>query len=472
MYSKRSARIAIFLFSLLLSASGLSETMYDTTTGQLLIPVLTVNGGQSYSATFSRISTDPLVWGLDSATPVSVNSRTAASYQTDAGTLTVREIYVDGQLFNLGFNVSDDCGAQVCLVPQLESLEDLGRAGSAIYTSVASTGSTFTCATCHAISEEDGFAADGFRRPGHPLLNATRRSEFKNGELSELLDAVNICRTEWMNTTAWDETDQEWLNLRNWLDDQATEDTSAAIVMEIVSPPEDVSGGDEASGRELLNTRCVVCHGDDGTGTERAPNIKGIGLQGTYIAARVRSSGRVGSAVYPGLTGGIMPFWGADRLSDAELVDIIAYLESGEINPVNTGNNGGSDPGASTCTNTHANVGLSATLTSRFHNVSGVATIIDDCTIQLTQFNYDGGGIDVQVYAGKDLQFLPSQGGFSIKSGLLGTAYNNGTLTITLPDGVTLDDFDSISIWCVPVGQSFGDVDFVSISVPTIDNEY
>ena len=167
-----------------------------------------------------------------------------------------------------------------------------------------------------------------------------------------------------------------------------------------------------------------------------------------------------------------MPFWSADRLSDDELLDIIAYLESGDVDPVNTGNNGGSDAGSSGCTSNHVNVGLSANLTSRFHNVSGVATIVDDCTIRLTQFSYDGGGIDVHIYAGTDLQFLPSAGGFSLKSGLLGTAYDNGTLVVTLPEGVTLDDFDSISIWCVPVGQSFGDVDLVSVSVPDIENDY
>lgn len=472
MVTKRLVAIVLPFILILACANSVGETMYDTATGQLVIPVLSVDGGQSYSATFARISAEPLVWGLETAALTSTSSRTTAAYQTQLATLSVPEIYVDGQLYNLNFDVSDDCGAQVCLTPQLETLQDLGRSGSTIYTSVASTGSTFTCATCHAISESDGFAADGFRRPGHPLLNATRRSEFKNGELHSLLDAVNICRTEWMNTSAWNESDQEWMNLLNWLDDQATEESADPVTMDIASVPSELSGGDESVGRDLLNTRCVVCHGEDGGGTERAPNIKGIGLQGSYIAARVRSSGRVGSAVYSGLTGGIMPFWSSDRLSDDELLDIIAYLESGEIDPVNTGGNDSSSTGSSNCTSDHANVGLSASLTSRFHGVSGVATIVDDCTIQLTQFNYDGGGIDVHVYAGTDLQFLPSSGGFSLKSGLLGTAYNNGTLTITLADGVSLNDFDSISIWCVPVGQSFGDVDLVSFSVPVIENDY
>ncbi|MEQ8313185.1 MAG: DM13 domain-containing protein [Gammaproteobacteria bacterium] len=460
---KSSFPIPILLALLFLSGSGSSfgETMYDAASGQLVIPVLRVSENESYSATFDLVSTEPLIWQLQSASLVSKDSRTIATFQADEGTLWVPEINVQGQLYNLRFDITSNCDTGTCLEPQLESLQELGRSGSDIFTTVASSASTFTCSTCHAISETDGFAADGLRRPGHPLLNATRRPHFKNTELDSLLAAVNICRTEWMNTTPWAESDQEWINLNNWLSDLATVETADPVVMEIVAPAEDLSGGDEAAGRDLMNTRCVVCHGEDGLGTERAPKITGIGLQADYIARRVRTSGRTDSNVYDGLTGGVMPFWGADRLNDGELADIIAYLESGEIDPVDMGTNNSNNPGSSGCRSDHPNVGLSATLTQRFHNVSGVATIVDDCTIELTQFFYDGGGINVHVYAGTNLQFLPAGGGFSLKSGLLGTAYANGTLTITLPQNVTLDDFDSISIWCVPVGQSFGDAQFL-----------
>ncbi|MEQ8955352.1 MAG: DM13 domain-containing protein [Gammaproteobacteria bacterium] len=452
----------VVLCTLLFGSKSFSETMFDAASGQLIIPVLQTGENEAYSATFSLISVDPPVWGLESATPVTDSSRTAATFQAGTGTLFVPEINVDGKLYNLEFRVSTDCETGACLEPQLESLQDLGRSGANIYTTVASTASTFTCATCHAISETDGFAADGIRRPGHPLLNATRRPHFKDGELDSLLDAVNICRTEWMNTSTWTESDQEWINLRNWLDDLATADSADPVTMDIVAPPADLSGGAEAPGRDLFNTRCVVCHGQDGLGTERGPKIAGIGLGADYIASRVRSSGRSDSAAYAGLSGGIMPFWSADRLSDGELADIIAFLGSGTVDPMDTGGgDGGGGSVPSGCTSSHPNVGLSATLTRRFHNVAGTATILDDCTIQLTNFFYDGGGIDVHVYAGNNLQFHPADGGFSLKSGLLGTAYNNGTLTITLPSGVTLDDFDSISIWCVPVGQSFGDARFI-----------
>ncbi|MCH7817593.1 MAG: DM13 domain-containing protein [Proteobacteria bacterium] len=111
---------------------------------------------------------------------------------------------------------------------------------------------------------------------------------------------------------------------------------------------------------------------------------------------------------------------------------------------------------ATGCSSTSAKIGQSATLSSLFHQVAGTATIIDDCTIDLTGFNFDGGGIDVRVYVRNGGEFLAAAGGFAISNDLVGIAYVDNTLRLTLPAGRTLDDFDSISIWCVAVGVSFG----------------
>ncbi|MEM9196027.1 MAG: hypothetical protein AAGF12_43075 [Myxococcota bacterium] len=67
-----------------------------------------------------------------------------------------------------------------------------------------------------------------------------------------------------------------------------------------------------------------------------------------YIAERVRLSGRANSSTYSGLTG-IMPFWGADRISDAELFDVVAFVNdvSKLASPVTDGGmgDGGTDGG-------------------------------------------------------------------------------------------------------------------------------
>jgi hypothetical protein len=113
----------------------------------------------------------------------------------------------------------------------------------------------------------------------------------------------------------------------------------------------------------------------------------------------------------------------------------------------------GSTPPAA-CTKSNAKVGRSAVLGTKGHGVTGTATVIDDCTIELKNFNYDGGGLpDVFVYGGKGGNY---KAGFAIGSNLFGTRRTNETIQVTLKAG-ELDALDGISIWCVGAGVNFGD---------------
>lgn len=107
------------------------------------------------------------------------------------------------------------------------------------------------------------------------------------------------------------------------------------------------------------------------------------------------------------------------------------------------------------CTAADARIGQTAPLRTYFHSVSGTARIVNDCTIEIQDFTYDGGGLDVRVYGARDLSFsdpvilsrdLRRPGG-----------YRSATLTVQLPEGVTLDDVRAIAIWCVAVDVNFGD---------------
>ncbi|MFT5484823.1 MAG: hypothetical protein ACI9GW_003491, partial [Halieaceae bacterium] len=220
-------------------------------------------------------------------------------------------------------------------------------------------------------------------------------------------------------------------------------------------PPADLGGGIASAGRETFNESCAICHAEDGLGTNKAPPVAGFGLPAELIANRVRLSGRNSSPVYAGLSGGIMPFWGANRLSDAELVDLVAYLGDGEDDSIGGGGDGG-DGGSSGCGSDHPKVGQSTSLITRAHRVSGTVTAVDNCTLELTNFIYDGRGIVVQAYTGQDGNFF-GDGVHAISANLVGPSYNDATLRFSLPTGVSLDDFNSFSIWCVAVGVSFGD---------------
>ena len=338
---------------------------------------------------------------------------------------------------------ADDEGGQT--PPDLEISE-----GERVFTTPLDDGNTFTCSTCHAVSEP---ADDGFRRPGHALGGATRRATYKNGQLTEMLEAVNTCQVEWMNAEPWTEDDPDWLALFEFLDGEqgASEDLS----FEIVQPPNDLLGGDADRGRETFDGSCAVCHARGGIGTQLAPPVAMRGLAPELIAQRVRTSGRLNSSVYTGLSGGVMPFWAADRISDDELRDVIAFITS-TGSPPTAGGGGGSSPGGDErgCGVTHPLVGAQAVLQGFQHDVAGTATIVDDCTIEITDFVFDGGGIDVRVYGGLDGDY---DNGFAIGEDLTRPSpYDGETITVQLDESRTLDDLNGVSIWCVPVGVDFG----------------
>lgn len=327
--------------------------------------------------------------------------------------------------------------------------------GERVFRGEVEDGNSFTCATCHAIREP---ADDGVRRVAHPLFDAARRPTYKNGALTELRDAANSCLQEWMNAEPWEAEDSRWVALEQFLESEAPSEPAAPLRFAIAPPPlgDQLEGGVARAGHELFNASCAACHGTDGTGSSQAPPVAGRGLDLAYSARRIRTSGRADSAVYGGLTGGIMPFWAADRLSDDELRDLVAWLATSEgpsdppdptgdpPDPVDPGN----------CTADHPLVGATAILEESFHDVGGIAEIINDCTIQIREFTYDGTGIDVRLYGGLGGNY---DAGFAMGDDLIKPGgYQGETLVFTLPDDRTLDDLDGVSVWCVDVGVDFG----------------
>lgn len=101
------------------------------------------------------------------------------------------------------------------------------------------------------------------------------------------------------------------------------------------------------------------------------------------------------------------------------------------------------------CEADHPRVGQVAELTNRFiHGVSGTARIVDNCTIVIEHFYYDGIAVDSRFVGvvdenWKDLAVLT---GPMMRTG----GYQDETVVIKLPDGVTLDDIEMISLCCLP----------------------
>ncbi len=121
-------------------------------------------------------------------------------------------------------------------------------------------------------------------------------------------------------------------------------------------------------------------------------------------------------------------------------------------------------PAITDCGSDHPAVGAVAILETHFHDVAGTATIVDNCTIEITDFVFDGAGIDVRAV----LSDGPEFSSFDIISEDLRDdgPYDETTLTLSLREGMTLDGIlhESmwyLSIWCVPAGVSFGDGPFL-----------
>jgi hypothetical protein len=112
-------------------------------------------------------------------------------------------------------------------------------------------------------------------------------------------------------------------------------------------------------------------------------------------------------------------------------------------------------PPAGGCAKSNPRVGWKADLgvNTGEGQVSGFVTMVDDCTLELTDFSYDGEGIDVRVFGSKVKTFRP---GFVIGPDLVGRRFRKETLRVRLPAGMTLDDLDWVSIWCTKARADFG----------------
>ena len=115
-------------------------------------------------------------------------------------------------------------------------------------------------------------------------------------------------------------------------------------------------------------------------------------------------------------------------------------------------------PAIADCGAEHALVGAVANLQTRFHEVMGVATIIDDCTVEISDFTFDGEGLSVHAVLGHDADF----DSYDVLSDDLREdgPYDGVTLSLPLREGMSLDGVTHLSIWCIPASASFGDGPF------------
>jgi thiosulfate dehydrogenase len=203
-----------------------------------------------------------------------------------------------------------------------EDLDAIER-GLVIYNQPDANGNGFSCSTCHATTSDE---ESELLHVGHSLHDALRRPSFKLGQLTEFVDAANICRVHWMSTTPWVDIEQDYSDVVAFLESFSPSDPVPALVYQITSPvATGPATGDPQIGCELFHRSCVVCHGPGARGSVLAPSLVAFQLGADFIRRKIRRSGPPGT-VYGGLDGGRMPFWSRDRLSNEQVEDLAAFL--------------------------------------------------------------------------------------------------------------------------------------------------
>ena len=112
-------------------------------------------------------------------------------------------------------------------------------------------------------------------------------------------------------------------------------------------------------------------------------------------------------------------------------------------------------PPLTDCDADSSKVGSTAELIEHFHGVAGTAVIVDNCTLEIRDFEFDGGGVDVHVVVADNPDFDDYK---NLTEDLRADGpYEGVSLTVPLREGMSIEDVTHISIWCIPFSASFGD---------------
>jgi hypothetical protein len=95
------------------------------------------------------------------------------------------------------------------------------------------------------------------------------------------------------------------------------------------------------------------------------------------------------------------------------------------------------------------------------HSVEALLTIVDQQTLQVEHFTYDGTAPLVYFYLGASDNDIDFENGLQLEP-LLDRAYEDESLTLTLPEGETLDGYNAISVWCAQFSINFGSASFTA----------
>jgi mono/diheme cytochrome c family protein len=188
-----------------------------------------------------------------------------------------------------------------------------------------------SCAHCHTTLPADKEKEKtGQKRPAHSLYNVSARPSFKNKPKGKgpktAGDAGNICvRAFQKRPKALPPEGVADLNayLKSVSPGKSAKPLKIGYAPKLMT---ELDGGDPKKGKEEYEEHCTICHGDEDESIYVA--LKAGRWDKTKVLRKVRGYivDKKTKKVRFKANNGMMSFFAMDRLSDAALRDILAYL--------------------------------------------------------------------------------------------------------------------------------------------------
>ena len=332
------------------------------------------------------------------------------------------------------------------------------RRGEDRFFSPDEAGNSLHCGLCHALESISEEGLEGPLFSGHGLGGVASRLSYFNGQLTDLVDALNQCRVNWMEAPALDPREESCLQYLAFLDSLGAAGAPVAELSYQVDSPR-ITGpprGVPAEGCSLFARACESCHGrhgEDGV-AGRAASLWGRDLDPDLVRRYVRLSGPRATAgdfsFAPGLLGNGMPFWSRARMSDTELEDLVTYLDFA------------ANPAYRSCESLQhepSRLLRSGRFQMIMHGVRGRIEHWSDGTLRLRGFFYDGQGprdVVVWVY-NQTTDFHAILGGRAVSPHLgRSRPYIGEDFEVVLPLAIEPGMFNSVAIWCTSAQSTYG----------------
>lgn len=213
--------------------------------------------------------------------------------------------------------------------------------GRVMFHSSALSSNGLACIQCHADFDESRLD-DGLIRAGHSLYNSASRQTWWGQEpddpdrYSDIAHASVVCVEHYMRNPE-KLTAQELLSLQAYLKGITKRPVRVPLAL---APAADktgeyggLDGGDRIAGRRLFFAACHTCHPNGKSGIAPVPIPKD--KPAAFYGRKIREGDGLGAVLagvdpnaYDPAAELFMPFFGADRLTNNQIRDIIAFIKS------------------------------------------------------------------------------------------------------------------------------------------------